>query len=71
MAVESCDNRLQEGPIHFRSKNTRVWLLQVKIIQEPLPALPTDTATLMRVAKWAILDNPGKRPSINEILSVL
>ena len=42
-----------------------------KIVLEILNLLPTATATSLKVAKRTILDNPGKRPSIDEILAVL
>jgi len=41
------------------------------ILLEILNSLPTATATSLKVAKRAILDNPGKRLSIDEILAVL
>lgn len=42
-----------------------------KILLEILNSLPTATATSLKISKRAILDNPGKRPSIDQILAVL
>lgn len=42
-----------------------------KIVLDILDLLPTATATSLKVAKRAILDNPDKRPSIYELLPVL
>ena len=42
-----------------------------KIVLEILNLLPTATATSLKVAERAILDNPGKRPSIDEIIALL
>ena len=42
-----------------------------KILFAILDLLPTATAISLRVAKRAILDNPGKRPSIDELIAVL
>ena len=42
-----------------------------RIVLSILDLLPTATAVSLRIAKRAILDNPAKRPSIEEIISVL
>ena len=42
-----------------------------KIVFAILDLLPTATAISLRVVKRAILDNPGKRPSIDELIAVM
>ena len=42
-----------------------------RIVLSILDLLPTATAISLRIAKLAILDNPAKRPSIEEIIAVL
>ena len=42
-----------------------------RIVLSILDLLPTATAMSLRIAKRAILDNPAKRPSIEEIIAVL
>ena len=42
-----------------------------RIVLSILDLLPTATSMSLRIAKRAILDNPAKRPSIEEIIAVL
>lgn len=42
-----------------------------KIVFDILELLPTATAMSLKVAKQAILDNPGKCLSINELIAML